>query len=191
MKINQKGFSAVEIIIAVVVVAALGFAGYTVLHHSNNKTPQAAPPTTASEVSYAAGPYVFDIPSTLKIRDEQAPGGKTATDPAWTKHVTFYVPATSADDIDRDNFSFIERDATQTYDQMLSDLQAQLDEKTGYITKVSDFEANGLKAIRYSVSYEGTGDTVVFVVNGKEYRFDTVSLDTSIMDKVVTTFRAK
>ena len=60
IRTNQHGFSAVELVIALVIVAVLGFVGYTVYNRQNNKTATTQPTTTTSTASNVPSAPIID-----------------------------------------------------------------------------------------------------------------------------------
>lgn len=87
LRVNQSGFSAVELIIILVVVGALGFVGYTVYNRQqDNKTDSTSQQTkeesaTASDVRSA--PEIrstSDLDKASATLDQTDPGGSNNTD---------------------------------------------------------------------------------------------------------------
>ena len=89
LRANQAGFSPVELIIVLVVVAALGFVGYSVYNRqqdqsaSNSGTSQQAAdePATANDVKSA--PTISstgDLDKANTVLDQTDPGGSNNTD---------------------------------------------------------------------------------------------------------------
>lgn len=76
---NKLGFSAVELIIAAVIVAALVFVGYTIYSRQQDKSAQQSP--TATDVSSA--PEIKDgndLDEALRVLDQNDPATGSNTD---------------------------------------------------------------------------------------------------------------
>lgn len=82
---SQLGFSAVELTIIVVIVAALALVGYTVYNRQNNKTATTTQPTnsqaTATDVPSApAISSTSDLDKASAVLDQVDPGASNSND---------------------------------------------------------------------------------------------------------------
>src|SRR5690348_10865777 len=83
MKANQKGFSVVEILIVIIVVALLGAVGWLVYDRQNNKTSATQTNQQGNESATSSKPKTITIPSDWQWFTSKDSSTKFAYPKSW------------------------------------------------------------------------------------------------------------
>jgi hypothetical protein len=192
-KLNQKGFSHFEIALLILVITALGFAGYTVWQKNKAETPPVSevPVSNKTTDNPKVGVAEFSehksIGIAFKYPSEWAPSDdfkdkNEATDPAWDESTSF--KGLNSNNVNTTQMQFMVKPATNSYEQALT--TAKADKHTKDVTPL---EVDSIKGYSKTVNYEGESHYITLFYNGKEYNFQGVEIDMQQLLDIVKTVK--